>query len=448
MNARPAQKVSPARRVAFDILRRVTLEQAFASNLLASNLTAGLSPEDRSLTYEIVLGVLRHQRRIDYFLEQISGRKIGRLDTEVLLSLRIGLYQIGFLTRLPVRAAVNESVNLVKTSGKSSASGLVNAVLRKASQSPLTDDQILSSDPVERESIIHSHPLWLFERWADRYGMDWARSLASANNSPAPLGFRLNTLLATAEEILEKITQAGLVITSSELARGAYRLVGGNVTALLELSTRGLIHIQDEASQLVATLVDTRPGALVLDACSAPGGKTTAMAASMENRGLIVAGDIHVSRLNLVEENRLRLGAKIISPVCFDASLPLPFSQSFPFDRVLVDAPCTGTGTLRRNPEIKWRLMPEKITEMAALQKRILDNVALFVAPGGRLVYSTCSMEEEEDDGVVNSFLQTHPEFHLSSPEVPERFRSGGFVRIWPHRDDSDGFFAALLQKV
>lgn len=441
---RRIKRASPARRVSLEILRRVELEQAYAANLLASNLTAKLSPEDRALSYELVLGVLRHQRRLDYFLEKLSGRKTTRLDPEVLLALRMGLYQIGYLTRIPARAVVDEAVNLVKMSGKSSAAGLVNAVLRKAGA--ITDDLIDIDDASERASIIHSHPAWLFQTWVARMGITAATALAAANNSGAPIAFRLNRLMAPGDEILAEIAAAGLTIAPSPLVADGFLLTGGDSSRLVALAERGLLHIQDDGSQLVASLVAARSGMRVLDVCAAPGGKTTAIAAQMKNRGLIVAGDIHPARVKLVKESSARLRVNIINTLCFDAAQPLPILPGTGFDRVLLDAPCTGTGTLRRNPEIKWRLRPEKIAEMAALQGRILARSAVLVAAGGRLVYSTCSLEEEENEAVVNAFLAEQGEFRLAPEQIPPALRTpAGFARTWPHRDNCDGFFAAVM---
>ncbi|MEW6735771.1 MAG: 16S rRNA (cytosine(967)-C(5))-methyltransferase RsmB [Acidobacteriota bacterium] len=444
---RRSAKISPARRIAFEILKRVTIEEAYASNLLASHLTAKLSNEDRALTHEIVMGVLRYQRLLDHLLTGLLARNLARLDEEVLLALRIGLYQLKYLTRIPAHAIVNESVQLVRMSGKSSAASLVNAVLRKAAQSSNNPSTVVPDNTVAATSLSLSHPDWLLARWADRYGLVSASALAQANNQPAPLSFRLNLLIASRTEILATITRAGLAVLPSMLVKDAYRLTNGNGRTLLELAAQGLIHIQDEASQLVATLVDAQPGLRVLDVCAAPGGKTTALAMHMENRGLIIAGDLHISRVKLIQENAARLGAKIIHSLCFNAAITLPLAALGSFDRVLVDAPCTGTGTLRRNPEIKWRLTPEKINEMANLQLRILDNCAPLVAKGGRLVYSTCSLEEEEDESVIRKFLAMHSEFALYTDLPAALCTTTGLLRTWPQRDDCDGFFAAILVK-
>ncbi len=443
-----SNKVSPARRVAFQILWRVLLEDAFASNLLASNLTANLSTLDRALAQEIVLGVLRHQLYIDCLLAKISNCNLAKLDVEVLIALRIGFYQIHYLTRIPTHAIVNDSVNLVKLNKRASASGLVNAVLRKIAST--SQAQNLSGlDDYKQLALIHSHPDWLIKRWVERYGVSWTTSLAEANNKAALIYFRINSLKVSIEVLLEKLTQASLKVTPSLLIKDAFSVTSGSQDILLSFASQGLIYIQDAASQLVATLVDAKPGMQVFDACAAPGGKTTAVAAQMNNQGLIIAGDLHLKRVKLIKENAVRLGAKIILPICYDARVDMPFTHEQRFDRVLVDAPCTGTGTLRHNPEIKSRLSQDKILELVTLQTTILSNCALLVKTNGKLIYSTCSIEYEENEGVIREFLSKHTNFQVIKPSLPETFiTKEGFVRTWPHRDNTDGFFVAVMEKV
>lgn len=440
-------KVSPARQVAFEILRRVLVEEAFAANLLASNLTKNLSSLDRALAQEITLGVLRHQKYIDFSLEKASNRNLAKLDLEVLIALRIGFYQIHYLTRIPTHAIVNDSVNLVKLSKKTSASGLVNAVLRKMARA-LEVEQIAKIDNYQQLALIHSHPDWLVKRWVERYGITWTTSLAEANNRPPLVYFRVNPLKISTEALLEKLTRVGLTITISDLIKGAFLVTSGNLELLLNFAIEGLIYIQDAASQLVAQLVDAKAGMTVFDACAAPGGKTTAIAAQMNNQGLIIAGDLHLARVKIIKENAVKLGVKIILPICYDAK-SMPFNNEQRFDRVLVDAPCTGTGTLKHNPEIKWRLSKSKILELASLQTHILSNCALLVGSKGRLIYSTCSLEYEENEAVVKEFLTNNQDFQIIKPDLPEfLITKEGFVRTWPHRDNMDGFFAAIMEKI
>ncbi|KAF0240083.1 MAG: Ribosomal RNA small subunit methyltransferase B [bacterium] len=443
-----SNKVSPARLVAFQILRRVLLEEAFASNLLASNLTASLSSLDRALAQEIVLGVLRNQLYIDFLLAKTSNCNLAKLDLEVLIALRIGFYQICYLTRIPTHAIVNDSVNLVKLNKKASASGLVNAVLRKIANTPQIQN-IPILDDYKQLALIYSHPDWLIKHWVECYGINWTTSLAEANNKAALIYFRVNFLKVSTEVLLEKLARAGLKVTPSLLIKGAFSVTSGSQDVLLSFASEGLIYIQDAASQLVANLVDAKPGMQIFDACAAPGGKTTAIAAQMNNQGLIIAGDLHLKRVKLIKENAVKLGAKIILPICYDARIGMPFTNKQYFDRILVDAPCTGTGTLRHNPEIKWRLSEDKILELVTLQTTILSNCALLVKIKGKLIYSTCSIEYEENEGVIKEFLAKHANFQVIKPNLPENLiTKEGFARTWPHRDNMDGFFAAVMEKV
>ncbi|MBI4851801.1 MAG: 16S rRNA (cytosine(967)-C(5))-methyltransferase RsmB [Acidobacteria bacterium] len=447
-------KVSPARLVVFEILRRVSLEDAFATNLLTSTLTQNLSSLDRSLAQEIVLGILRHQRYIDFLLAKISSCNLAKLDLEVLLSLRIGFYQLLYLTRIPTHAIVNDSVNLVKLNKKASASGLVNAVLRKIANSvnlkklPKIENPT-SLDTYQQIALVNSHPDWLVKRWIERYGVDWTKSLAEANNKTPLVYFRVNSLKTSKSSLLDKFTEVGLKADNSSLLKDAFLLISDSNHKLLDFASQGLIHIQDLASQLVVQLVEAKAGMKVFDVCAAPGGKTTAIAAQMGNQGLIIAGDLHLNRVKLIKETANRLGAKIILPICYDARANLPIDSKCLFDRVLIDAPCSGTGTLRHNPEIKLRLSQDKILELGRLQTTILNNCSSLVKIGGRLIYSTCSMEYEENEEVIKKFLLKNSDFQIIKPKTQEIFLTQeNFVRTWPSKDNMDGFFVAVLEKI
>lgn len=441
--------VSPARRAAFEVLRRVEEEGAFAAPLLA-NLPEGLSTEDRGLAYELTLGVLRRQLWLDRVVEHFSGRKAGKLDTPVRLALRMGLFQLRFLTRVPAHAAVNESVQIAHASGFRSAASFINAVLRRATREPDFDPAASVEDPLERIAVETSHPPKLIRRWAAAFGVEEAARFAHANNDSAPAAFRVNTLKIDAESLVEKLRAEGLSITPSRIAPGGWRVEGGmGASALLrELATEGHIYMQDEASQLVAHVLGAAPGTRVLDACAAPGSKTTHIAALAGDHALVVAGDLHEHRLRVVAETCARLGVVGVNLVALDAEAALPFATET-FDRVLVDAPCTGTGTLRHNPEIRWRLSLDSFRELPAVQGRILDEAARVLRRGGRLVYSTCSVEREENEEVVAVFLQTHTDFKQveAAPAPIHLLLPNGAARTWPQRDDVDGFFVAALER-
>ena len=427
-----AKQVSPARRAAFDILRRVA-DGAFSSVLLASE-EPKLKTSDRALTHELVLGVLRWQSWLDKIIEHFSKRRIDSLDLPVRIALRLALYQLRFLSRIPGPAAVNESVNLVRGAKLSSATALVNAVLRRAIREADYDPVSEAQDPHEKLAIETSHPLWLIDRWINAFGFAEAESLARANNEIPPTAFRVVHKRATEDDVIQQLTGAGASIERSTIASNAYRISGATGT-LRELSATGQIYLQDEASQLVAQMLDARPGQRILDLCAAPGGKTTLIADRAGDNTYIIAADRSASRMTTITTTAALHQLRSIHPTLLDAGDKLPFAPQS-FDRILVDAPCSGTGTLRRNPEIRWRLANEDIPNFATAQKRFLHNAAQVLKPEGRLVYSTCSVEREENEDVIADFLSTHPDFKLEKT-----------LRTWPHREGSDGFFMAVLKR-
>jgi 16S rRNA (cytosine967-C5)-methyltransferase len=446
--------LSPARRTAFEILRRVENEGAYASSLLAT-MDERLRGDDRALCHELVLGVLRRQLWLDRVLDHFANRRMESVDLPVRLALRLGLYQLRFLARVPPSAAVNESVNLVGAAGLRSAAGFANAVLRRATREPDYDPAAKVSDPIEKLAIETSHPSWLVERWADALGLEEAGRLALANNEPAPVAFRLTSRTIEdadqAQRIIGELTAAGVEVRPSQIAPNSWRVIGHKHALLRKLTGEGLIYLQDEASQLVAHLLDARTGDRVLDVGAAPGSKTTLIGA-LAPRAMIVAGDLHQHRLRVLRELATAQGNDSIQAVVADATGVLPFAKAS-FDRVLVDAPCSGTGTLRRNPEIRWRLKASDIDELSAKQKQILAQAAVMVRPGGRLLYSTCSLEIEENEAVAADFMNTYSEFEPS--RLNPRLLNGqadlgtatGAIRTWPHRHDVDGFFITAFRR-
>lgn len=425
------KEVSPARRAAFEVLRRVH-DGAFSSVLLASD-EPKLKPADRALTHELALGVLRWQLLLDRIVEHFSKRSVESLDLPVRIALRLALYQLRFLSRIPASAAVNESVNLVRGAKLSSAAAFVNAVLRRAIREADYDPASEAKDAFEKIAIQTSHPAWLIERWVQSFGPDEAESLARSNNQIPPTAFRVVHTRANEDEILQQLTAAGGSVERSAIAESAFR-ISGAPAVVRDLSTDGRIYLQDEASQLVPQLLDARPGERVLDLCAAPGGKTTLLAERSGDSALIIAADRSATRMATINTTAALHQLRSITTVLLDAAEKLPFVPES-FDRVLVDAPCSGTGTLRRNPEIRWRLANHDIPKFAAAQKQFLLNAAEVVRPRGRLVYSTCSVERDENEEVIRDFLETQP--HFSQLKT---------TRTWPHRDGSDGFFLAVLQ--
>jgi 16S rRNA (cytosine967-C5)-methyltransferase len=450
MNPKRSDVVSPARRAAFDILSQVEEDHAYASVRVAALSESDLSREDRALAHEIILGVLRWQRALDYFIERYSERSIGRLDLPVLIALRMGVYQLRYLSRVPQSAAVNESVNLVKRARVASAAPLVNAVLRKASKH---SDEPLGqgiTDPLERASVELSHPQWMLERWETAFGQQGTQQLALANNTPPTTAFRVNTLRTSVKQVLTDLEQEGVTTRESQVAQGAFVVENGQVSLLVRAAQGGLLYLQDEASQLVSILLEAKSGHRVLDLCAAPGSKSSHIAVLADDKAWVVACDRHHHRLATLLATCARFGVHSIDALALDATCALPFVlNGQEFDRVLVDAPCSGTGTLRGNPEIKWRLSDDDLIRLAELQLRLLERGASTVASGGRLVYSTCSMEQEENEDVVSRFLERTTLFKVIEPNAPAGLiTSDGFVRTFPHRDGTDGFFAAVFERV
>jgi 16S rRNA (cytosine967-C5)-methyltransferase len=337
----------------------------------------------------------------------------------------------------------------VKRSGFKSAAGFVNALLRKAIKDSDTILAGLDSDSSNHIAAKFSHPGWLIDKWIKQFGVEATKDLALANNQSPPTTFRFNHLKFDIEETQRRIAERGVEFAHGNLSPGAFRISQGSVGDLKNLADEGAIYFQDEASQLVASLVAAKPGERILDLCAAPGSKTTLLAANMKNEGHIIAGDLYGHRLAILKRTCAILGVRNVVPVALDAGHELPFADEVKFDRVLVDAPCSGTGTLRHNPEIKWRLTADQISDLSRLQAQILEIAAGRVRSGGRLVYSTCSMEREEDDDVAKQFLEKYPEFEPETPDNLNRtvITTEGFIRTLPNQQGCDGFFAAILRK-
>lgn len=420
-------------------------EGAYASVLL--NSRAGeLSLPDRALCHELVMGVLRWRLWLDRLAEFYSGRNVSTLDLGVRVILRLGLYQLRFLTRVPDSAVVNDSVNLVKIARLRSASGLVNAVLRRATRETKVDPSNGIEDPIERMAVETSHPVWLINRWIRAFGSSEAEAFAKANNQPAPVAFRIVRTRADEGSVLSELRSAGGVVEPSRIAKDAWR-INGATSALSSLAASGSIYIQDEASQLVAQVVGAKRGDMVLDLCAAPGSKTTQIADSTEGLATVMAGDIHEHRLRTLASAVKVQGLRNVRVVALDGQQSLPLIDEA-CDRVLVDAPCSGTGTLRRNPEIRWRILPEDIRLLAERQKLLLQNASRAVKPGGRLVYSTCSVEIEENEDVRNWFIENNKGFTPSELNIESSVAgSMGVARTWPHKDGTDGFFVAAFRR-
>ena len=437
--------ISPARTAAFDILLRVDREDAYASELLHSERLETLSRADHALATEITMGVLRWRSRLDEAIASAAVRLLDKLDVEVLTALRMGAYQLHYLSRIPAHAAINESVELVKRAKKRSAAPFVNAVLRKiaAAQLQPADPTDLTTAGLARE---FAHPQWLVERWVAEYGVDRAHAICRHDQNVPRTAIRLDDLSLEAE-----LQGEGIELAPGGLVTGARIVVAGDITQTRAFY-EGRLFIQDEASQLVALLVGT--GKRLLDCCAAPGGKTAALAARNPT-AQIVAAELHAHRAELL---RKRVRAANVLVIQADA---IALSDQGTFDRVLADVPCSGTGTLARNPEIKWRLRPDDFADLHQRQVAILRAALRQLAPGGRAVYSTCSLEREECEAVVEEVLRDEPGYRLRDcREELERLRaagelawsdidsllSGKFLRTTPGVHPCDGFFAAVLK--
>lgn len=450
--------VTRARRIAFEVLRRVEAEGAYAADLLHSRLRGSVKREDAALATELTMGVLRWQRLLDFLLERHLSQPIGSLDLEVLLALRIGLYQLRYLSRVPARAAVNESVELTKWAKKGSAARLVNAVLRRVARAAgQPAEQFVPHDlpAAERLSILYSHPTWMVRRWLELFGEARTLALLEANNR----AHRVTCIVqddAQLEQAAAALRKAGLSVESGKLLRSAWTVHGGD-PAKTDAFRRGWISFQSEASHIVALLVNVTSGQSVLDLCAAPGGKTAVLARAAGPDALVVAADSHLHRLRAMRAHLERVGVENVHLLVLDATSPLPFANEF--NRILVDAPCSGTGTLAANPEIRWRLRPEDLADFQHRQTAFLSHAIERLAPGSRLVYSTCSLEPEENEQVVSAVLAKRRaircviaagalEPHLKEGVNPESlFGADNYFRTFPPDHDTDGFFAAVLER-
>jgi len=440
--------ISPARTVAFDILLRVDQQNAYASELLHSERLDKLAPADRGLAMELVMGVLRWRSRLDDAIAAAASRPLKKLDAEVLNALRLAAYQLQFLTRVPPHAAINDSVELVKRAQKRSAAPFANAVLRKIAEARTEPVQPSADEaPVSFLAHEYAHPKWLVERWVAQFGAERTRQICEFDQRIPSTSLRLENA-----DTERELASEGVKLAPGVLLASSRTLVEGDLTrtrAYLE----GRVFIQDEASQLVAALVGT--GSRLLDCCAAPGGKTAAMA-WRNPTAQIIAAEIHEHRAALV---RKRVRAANVKVIAADA-LQLPLAGGF--DRVLADVPCSGTGTLARNPDIKWRLAVGTLSELHTKQVAILRAALQQLAAGGRAVYSTCSLEREENEAVVEEVLRDTEGYQLRDcREELEKLRATGelkwedldsllngrFLRTIPGMQPCDGFFAAVIEK-
>lgn len=463
--------IAPARVAAYDILSAVSAGNADLPTAIAFARGGLHDDRDRALAADIATGVQRWRAALDHLIVEFSKRAIDRLDPEIVEILRLSAYQLLHLTRVPASAVVDDAVDLAKRAGKRSAAGFVNAVLRTISRRreslPLPKRP---ADPGDRAgaldyfSITLSHPRWLAARWYDRLGLDAAEAWMQFNNSPGSVTLRANRLRLTREALADRLAAAeiqahptpyapdGLIVDEGYPLRPSSasrrpELVEGRGTGQDE----GWFVVQDEASQLVTLLAGDQPLPRVLDTCASPGGKTTAMAALMDGRGLLVACDLRDRRVELLRKTVAATGAANVRIVQADLLEPLPFRS--PFDCVLVDAPCSGLGTLRRDPDIRWRRRESELPSLAAAELTMLQHAADMVAPGGRLIYATCSSEPEENEGVADAFLITTSGFttlhagHATTRLADVLVDARGHLRTQPDLHGLEAFFGAVFER-
>lgn len=450
---------APAREAAYKVLRDVHTGRENLPQAQAEVNKKLSDPRDRALASEIVMGTLRWRATLDTILGQVSTRPLDTLDDEILDLLRASTYQILYLDRVPSHAVINDSVSQARTCGKHSASGFVNAVLRSVSHQakkfylpPRPNKTHIPSKDVDIKILLDylsttlSHPRWLVKRWLHRYGFEATETWAQFNNKPAPIALRVNTVKTTTNALIDKLGNRGVNVQLGRWSPLTLIVIDGNPLTTPE-AKEGLFLIQNEASQLVAQLVQAKPGDKVLDACASPGGKTLAIAGNMSDNGLLVAGDLRKKRLALLLDILSRCSTQCTNTVLFDLKYP-PFNSVF--NRVLVDTPCSGLGTIRRDPDIRWKLHPEELPILGTMQLELLNAAATVVVPGGQLVYATCSSEPEENQEVIERFLKSHPSFALNR-EVPlelEPFMDNNWhFQTLPFRDQLEAFFAVSMKR-
>ncbi len=429
---------------ALDILRRVE-DGAFADAYLEQT-RQDFNVRDSAFILELVYGTLRNRALLDWILNRLSAQPVEKTDRWTRNILRLGAYQMLFLDKVPVSAAVNTSVSLAKQYGKKH--GYVNALLRNLDRSRGAISYPGTDDRAQQLAVLYSHPEWLVRRWTERFGAEMTEAFLLANNRPAPLVIRTNTLRATRKELKASLSSEGVTAVETKYSPVGLELVSGSGIQVLSSYRKGWFMVQDQAAQLISLMLAPRSGETVLDACAAPGGKAAHLAEIMQDRGMIIALDADAVRIEKIRENIRRLGIAIIRTVQGDAA---QYADEA-FDKILIDAPCSGLGVLRRHPDGRWTKGVRTISDRRALQKKILVNCAGLLKPGGAFVYATCTTEPEENEDVIADFMHTRSrEFIIDDarsylpPEAASLIGSDGFFRTFPHEPEMDGFFGVRI---
>ncbi|HSE89086.1 MAG TPA: 16S rRNA (cytosine(967)-C(5))-methyltransferase RsmB [Candidatus Binatia bacterium] len=443
------------RQLASEILLKVDARKAYADILLDHSLKDPVvSARDRALLTELVYGTLRWRGKIDARLNLHFRRSLADTDPFVRNLLRVAFYQLLFLDKIPDYAAVNEAVQLAKAHGGNKVAGFVNAVLRNFLREK---DSIAEPQPTNDWQVAlaneYSHPGWLINKWLDYFGREETEALMRANNEIAPLVLRVNSCKSSREALLALLLKSGVSAVATRWSPVGIWVKSRSPVDRLPGFQEGLFQVQGEASQLVSYLLSPQKGERILDACAAPGGKTTHVAELMADTGEVIALDKSEKGIDKIRENAARLGLTSPRAAKADIRHPLPAEFRSSYDRILVDAPCSALGTLRSHPEIKWHRNESDIKRLAHLQKHIIDQVVHYLKPGGVLVYSTCTLTKDENENVVEDFLEDHKEFVLEDAAVYLSGRAsflvrGSYYMALPHRHNTDGFFAARMGKV
>lgn len=433
------------RDAAFSILWAVGNKQAYSNLLLHQTIESyGISAKNRGLLTEITYGTLQHQLTLDYYLEPFLK---GKIEPWVKVLLRMSLYQIVYLDRVPAHAVIHEAVEIAKRRGHGGVASLVNGVLRSVQRTGVRSFNVIA-DPIEKISIETSHPAWMIKRWAEQFGLEKTREMALENNKIPSQTVRVNTVRATVAEVIEMLESEGLEAAPSKIIPECLVVTGGQ-PARSTTFEKGFITIQDESSMLPSYALQVEPGMKVLDMCAAPGGKSTHIAEKLENKGTLYSMDLHPHKVKLIQESADRLGHSVIETGVGDGKKSVERFGKEQFDRVLVDAPCSGLGVIKRKPDIKYTKKEEDFNRLQEIQIELLDQAAELLKPGGILVYSTCTVDNMENRGTAERFLKKHPEMETIQASLPDALgvKHTGFVQIFPQDFGSDGFFIAAFRK-
>ncbi|MTI69939.1 MAG: 16S rRNA (cytosine(967)-C(5))-methyltransferase RsmB [Firmicutes bacterium] len=434
---------------AYKILFEINEKKAY-SNISIQRNTKGMEKLDEAFIRELVYGVLENKLYIDWVIKKFSKLKFKKISPKILQILRLGVYQIVFMDKIPDSAACNESVKLAKIVSHKGTFGFVNGVLRSIARNKEKIKEPKITNKLKYLSIKYSHPEWMVKKWLNEFGFKFTKELLEKNNTKPHLNIRVNTLKVSRESLMDKLKNKGFDVEKTKYALDGIIINNPSRITDLEEFKKGLFTIQDESSMLVAQIMNPMENSLVLDVCSAPGGKATHIAQKMNNNGKVIARDIYEHKVNLINENSKRLGIDIIETEIFNGS-KLDENLLEKVDYCLVDAPCSGLGLIRRKPDIKWTKRKDEIEKLVKLQKDILSKASRYLKPGGTLIYSTCTIENKENLELINTFVKENGNFKFESfsnlVNIDES-TAKGYLQMYPNIHSTDGFFIAKLKKI